>query len=106
MNIHDFLDFFDFELNRYDDGYGVIDLQGANLGDIESERFDTLSKIVDRFSGSIYIGDYIDEKLNDDGYDGDDDYFETQYKWCVKNNHPFKDIIYVFIHPETITNIE
>mgnify|MGYP003303212191 CR=1 FL=1 len=103
MNINDFLGFFDFALKKYEDGYGVVDLQGANLGDIESERFDTLSDIVERFSDSIYTLDYIDEPLRENGYDGDNDYYETQYEWCVKNNHPFKNIIYIFLHPETVT---
>lgn len=103
MNINDFLGFFDFKLEKYEDGYGVVDLQGANLGDIESQRFDHLSDIVERFYDSIYISDYIDEPLREDGYDGDDDYYTTQYEWCVKNNHPFKDIIYVFLHFEAVT---
>lgn len=101
MNINDFLGFFDFKLEKYEDGYGVVDLQGVNLGDIESQRFDTLSDIIERFSDSIYIPDYIDEPLREDGYDGDD-YYTTQYEWCVKNNHPFKDIIYVFLHFEAV----
>ena len=103
MNINAFLGFFDFKLEKYKDGYGVVDLQGANLGNIEEQRFDTLSEIVYRFFDSIYIPDYIDEDLREDGYDGDDDCYETQYEWCVKNNHYLKDIIYVFLHPETVT---
>lgn len=102
MNINSFLDFFDFTLEKYEDGYGVIDLQGANLCGIEEERFDTLSGIIDRFADSIYIPDYIDTFLEEDGYDGDCDY-ESQYEWCVNNNHWLKDMIYVFLHPETIT---
>ena len=30
-------------------------------------------------------------------------YYQNQYKWCVENNHPYKDIIYAFLHPETVT---
>lgn len=103
MKIDEFLDFFDFRLKRYENKYGVIDKQGVNLGDIEAERFDSLSQIVDRFSESIYIYDYIDRDLEEEGYDGNGTY-ESQYNWCMKNNHPYKDIIYVFLHPETIQN--
>lgn len=103
MNINDFLKFFDFKLEKYEDGYGVVDMQGVNLGNIELERFDTLCDVVYRFFDSIYTPDYIDEPLREDGYDGTDDYYENQYKWCIENNHPYADIIYVFLHPETVT---
>lgn len=103
MKIDDFLAFFDFALAKYEDGYGVVDLQGADLGDIESERFDTLAGIIYRFFDSVYIPDYIDNPLREDGYEGEDDYYENQYEWCLANNHPFKDIIYVFLHPDVVT---
>ena len=103
MQIDEFLDFFDFKLEKYEDGYGVVDKQEANLSNIEAERFNSLSQIVNRFAESIYIYDYIDRALEDEGYDGDGT-FENQYDWCVKNNHPYKDIIYIFLHPETIEN--
>ena len=59
----DFLDVTEFSLEKYDDGYGLIDRQGANLGDIESDRFNSAAEIVDRMD--VYITDYF---LNDDEY--------------------------------------
>ena len=62
-----FLDSTDFELVKYTEGFGLCDLQGANLGDIESDRFDTATEIFDRMG--TYINDYyitdIDELLAD-----------------------------------------
>lgn len=57
------IDLMEFSLNKYEDGYGLIDLPGANWGDIESDRFDNAMGIVDRLN--IYIHDYIIEDLED-----------------------------------------
>lgn len=100
MKLEKFLNFFDFSYEKYKDGYGVIDKQKANLGNIESERFDTLSDIVGRFEDSIYIPDYIDSILIEDGCP--ETTWEGQYDWCIKNNHPYAEICYVFLHPETV----
>ena len=35
------LDLIEFRLIKYPDGWGLVDRQGANLGDIESDRFDS-----------------------------------------------------------------
>ena len=102
MKLDMFLDFFDFSYEKYEDGYGVIDNQGADLGGIESERFETIADIVERFDGSIYIPDYIDDNLEEDGFDLECTW-ENQYNWCVEHNHPYKDICFVFLHPETVT---
>ena len=101
MKLKDFLEFFDFSYEKYENGYGVIDLQGANLGDIESERYEAPYDIVARFDDSIYIPDYIDDLLEEDGFDMECTW-ENQYNWCVKHNHPYKDICYAFLHPETV----
>ena len=50
------LDVIEFEICKYEDGYGLNDLQGANLGDIEEERFTTAEEIIDRLD--VYITDY------------------------------------------------
>lgn len=51
--------------------FSLEDHQCANLGDIESERFETATQILDRMD--IYIQDYIVEALSDslDGADAD-----------------------------------
>lgn len=56
-----FLDLTEFSLIKYEDGFGLEDHQGANLGDIEDDRFETAEQIFERMS--IYIDDYIDEDL-------------------------------------------
>ena len=58
-----FLDLTEFALIKYEDGFGLEDRQGANFGDIESDRFETAEQIFERMS--IYIDDYIDEDLCD-----------------------------------------
>lgn len=56
-----FLDLTEFSLIKHKDSFGLEDLQHANLGDIESDRFETAEQIFERMS--IYIEDYIDEDL-------------------------------------------
>lgn len=62
-----FLSITDFRLVKYPDGFGLMDLQGADLGEIESDRFKTAADIFDRMD--IYIDDYfitdIDELLDE-----------------------------------------
>ena len=57
------IDLMEFSLDKYEDGYGLIDLQGADLGDIESDRFENAMGIIDRLD--TYIGDYIIKDLED-----------------------------------------
>ena len=62
MNLSEFLNILDFSYDiTTDNKIRLIDLQGANLGEIEEERFeinsDTTSNIVERLS--TYIDDYI-----------------------------------------------
>lgn len=56
-----FLDLTEFSLIKYKDGFGLEDLQHANLGNIEGDRFETAEQIFERMS--VYIDDYIDEDL-------------------------------------------
>ena len=102
MTIHEFLNFFDFALEKYDNQYGVIDCQGANLGDIESERFDTIAEVVERFCESIYIPDYIIddvEKQADKTFDS----YEDMYQWCKENGDDYHgDILYALINPKSV----
>lgn len=63
----EFLSVTEFKLVKYTDGFGLVDLQGANLGDIEGDRFKTAEDIIDRMD--VYINDYflndIDELLDE-----------------------------------------
>lgn len=80
-----FLDLIEMELVRYEDGFGVIDLQGANLGDIQSDRFQNASELIDRLD--IYINDYyitdLEEEYTEyfDTPDGESPY-HTAEDWC------------------------
>lgn len=52
----------EFGLIKYKDGtWGLFDGQGANLGDIESDRFNTMTEILDRME--IYHIDYFEEAV-------------------------------------------
>lgn len=52
----------EFGLIKYKDGtWGLFDGQGANLGDIESDRFNTMAEILDRME--IYHIDYFEESI-------------------------------------------
>lgn len=58
-----YLDLTEFSLVKYADGtFGLDDRQGANLGEIESERFETAQEIFSRME--CYINDYILEPLD------------------------------------------
>lgn len=52
-----FLDLTEFTLIKHRNGWGLHDRQGGNLGDIESDRFETASDIFDRMDA--YINDYF-----------------------------------------------
>lgn len=53
----EFMDVIEFQLVKYRDGWGLADRQGANLGEIESDRFVDAAGIIDRLD--IYIHDYF-----------------------------------------------
>lgn len=54
----------EFRLVKYPDGWGLVDKQGGNLGEIEADRFDCAESIIDRLE--IYIKDYFVSDLQDD----------------------------------------
>lgn len=64
------LEYMEFRLVKYPDGtFGLIDLQGGNLGNIEDDRFDNAVQLLDRLD--IYYDDYfinpIADELKDKG---------------------------------------
>ena len=87
------LDLIEFELVKYEDGYGLVDLQGANLGNIEGDRFDNAESLFDRIE--IYLDDYIvrslEERFDTDLY-GDYEgglaciksHFDVQNDWDIQ----------------------
>ena len=60
----EFLDLIEFRLAKYPDGWGLVDRQGADLGDIESDRFDSAVPLIDRLE--VYIQDYIVSDIAED----------------------------------------
>lgn len=60
----EFMDLTEFTLIKHKDGWGVYDRQGANLGDIESDRFESAGDIFDRMDA--YIEDYFFRDLEDE----------------------------------------
>lgn len=67
----DFLEVTEFKLIKHTDGWGLYDRQGGNLGNIEGDRFERASDIIDRMD--VYIIDYFYHDLEDEleAYDVD-----------------------------------
>lgn len=59
-----FLDLTEFTLIKYKKSWGVRDNQGANLGDIEGDRFKNAEDLIDRMD--TYIIDYFYADLEDE----------------------------------------
>lgn len=57
------LDLYEFDLIYVGNKFFVKDRQGANLGDIESDAFNTLADVIDRMQ--IYYNDYILESIEE-----------------------------------------
>ena len=60
----DFLNITEFRLLKHKDGtFSLEDRQRANLGNIEDDRFETASEVLDRMD--IYIQDYLAAGIED-----------------------------------------
>ena len=88
----EFLDFTEFILvkhqndyNKYTNEYGywsLIDLQGANLGHIQGDRFNNATEILDRMD--IYIHDYLVEAIEDCLAEAGYDFYTGNYQGLVE----------------------
>ena len=88
----EFLELTEFKLVRhqndydeYTDEYGhwnLIDNQGANLGNIEGDRFKSAAEILDRMD--IYIHDYIIEDIQDCLDEAGYDYYTGNYQGLIE----------------------
>lgn len=58
------LELTEFTLIKHNDGWGLYDRQGGNLGDIEDDRFESAEEIFDRMDA--YINDYLFEDLENE----------------------------------------
>ena len=81
----EFLDLIEFELVKYSKNeFGLIDLQKANLGDIESDRFADAECLCERLD--MYIYDYIvtslEECLEEAGFDEYKGNYEGLIEYC------------------------
>lgn len=88
-----FLDLTEFSLvrhqndyNKYTDEYGhwsLIDIQGADLGHIEGDRFESAVQILDRMD--IYIQDYLIESI--------EDILEDEFDVDISNYSSWSDLL-------------
>lgn len=85
-NISQLLDLYEFDIIVNDDlTLSVEDRQHGNLGNIESEKFETFDDIIDRMDSYHY--DYIVRAL-EDIYDINESYFndwKEMYNWLKEN---------------------
>lgn len=74
MTFREFLSNFNFDYRVDDNKIALIDLQGVNLGNIESERFTSIEDVVNRLHNYINDDqvDGIDYELECCGVDEDD----------------------------------
>ena len=60
----EFLSITEFRLLKHNDGtFSLEDRQSANFGDIEDDRFETASEVLDRMD--VYIQDYLAAGIED-----------------------------------------
>lgn len=57
QSLDHFLELTEFSLVKYPDGWGLVDNQGGNIGNIEGDRFNNAIMLIDRMD--IYIEDYL-----------------------------------------------
>jgi len=79
------INFMEFSLEKYDDGYGLYDWQGANLGNIESDRFDSAEGVFQRMG--TYINDYM---LDDEEWGS---YGSVEEALREKPDHPLREMM-------------
>lgn len=86
-NISELLELYEFEIIVNDDlTLSLIDLQGGNLGNIESEKFNNFDDIIERLE--IYHYDYIVRSLEEEYNinESDFDTWEDMYNWFKNKN--------------------
>lgn len=119
-----FMDLTEFTLIKYKDGWGVVDRQGANLGDIQSDRFENAADIFDRMD--VYIDDYffndLEEELeaynvNLEGHEvpwsadewlalrGDKEFYKKNKKYFDEHSFEF-DVLDMMVNHEDEINLE
>lgn len=83
----EFLDLTEFRLLKHKDGtFSLEDRQYANLGNIEDDRFETASEVLDRMD--VYIQDYLIVDIEDAL---DEESIEIDCNW--KEYEKYRDLI-------------
>lgn len=92
---------FDFDFVKHPDGYGLVDLQGANLANIEDERFENPLDMVGRLVNGVYGDDYLfsDGALEDAGCKNVEEYI------AGPGNDENNEFLYYALHPDKLTEI-
>lgn len=102
----DYLDLTEFALEKDGDSYRLTDLQGGNLGNIESDRFDSAKEIFDRMDDYIY--DYyvrpIEEETEQSGVELPDGDLETLVGWYKEHKDEFPEYADDFAVLDMIVN--
>lgn len=100
----------EFKLVKNDNGtFSLQDMQGANLGDIESEEFTSAKEILDRLEGSYihdyFLGDEDLEEIEDKDYPVGGFDSETFSKWYTpKMKEKYPDLDYRYAICDFIVN--
>ena len=104
MTLKSLLEFFDFAYKEYPDGYGLIDLQGSNLGSIQDERFENPTDLVTRLVDGIYGEDYLfsfdDDELKELGCADIKEYIAK-----YGNDKDYSEILYYSLHPDELDDL-
>lgn len=102
----DYLDLTEFALEKDGDSYRLIDLQGGNLGNIESDRFDSAKEIFDRMDAYIY--DYyvrpIEEEAENFGFELPDGDLEALVNWYKEHKDKYPEYADDFAVLDMIVN--
>ena len=120
----EFLECVEFTLMKHTDGWGVHDGQYANLGDIQSDRFENAADIFERMD--IYINDYffndLEEELEVYNVDlegrevpwsadewlelrGDMEFYKKNKKYFEEHSFEF-DVLDMMVNHENEINLE
>lgn len=105
MTLREFLELFDFDykITKNKDEEKIIkliDLQNANLGDIESEEFNNTLEVIDRLD--IYYHDYLYTDICEEyGYNGEECYSDI-LEFTKQNDLPHKEYVYYIVYPEEL----
>lgn len=102
----DYLDLTEFALEKDGDSYRLTDLQGGNLGNIESDRFDSAKEIFDRMDDYIY--DYyvrpIEEESENAGFELPDGDLEALVNWYKEHKDEYPEYADDFAVLDMIVN--